>query len=172
LEFWIRQTFFKWTDKTDGLDSCIFVTNQSYFAKNFSFYHRVFLRLVRCFAWTRSISRPPFWGRSDDWGLLLQLHILKKKVNVWNEKKSGSFILINNRLSHGQSSYWTAKLSFLFLASDHTEADPNYTLRVDFWTMIFFKSKKFRLRSIWWAVKLYFEFTRSWWLSCSNIAIF
>ena len=40
-------------------------------------------------------------------------------------------------LIHGQSSYWTAKSSFLFLASDHTETDPNYTLRVDFRTMIF-----------------------------------
>ena len=44
-------------------------------------------------------------------------------------------------LSHGQSSYWTAKSSFLFLASDHTEADPNYTLGVDFWTMIFYNLK-------------------------------
>ena len=43
--------------------------------------------------------------------------------------------------AHGQSSYWTAKLSFLFLASDHTEADPNYTLGVDFWTMIFYNRK-------------------------------
>ena len=42
---------------------------------------------------------------------------------------------------HGQSSYWTAKSSFLFLASDHTEADPNYTLWVDFWTMIFYNLK-------------------------------
>ena len=40
-------------------------------------------------------------------------------------------------ISHGQSSYWTAKSSFLFLASDHTEADPNYALGVDFWTVIF-----------------------------------
>ena len=32
------------------------------------------------------------------------------------------FIQIHS--SHGQSSYWTAKSSFLFLASDHTEADP------------------------------------------------
>ena len=40
-------------------------------------------------------------------------------------------------VDHGQSSYWTAKSSFLFLASDHTEADPNYTLGVDFWTKIF-----------------------------------
>ena len=44
-------------------------------------------------------------------------------------------------LNHGQSSYWTAKSSFLFLASDHTEADPNYTLGVDFWTMIFYNLK-------------------------------
>ena len=44
-------------------------------------------------------------------------------------------------LSHGQSSYWTAKSSFLFLASDHTEADPNYTLGVDFWNMIFYNLK-------------------------------
>ena len=44
-------------------------------------------------------------------------------------------------INHGQSSYWTAKSSFLFLASDHTEADPNYTLRVDFWTMIFYNLK-------------------------------
>ena len=42
---------------------------------------------------------------------------------------------------HGQSSYWTAKSSFLFLAIDHTEADPNYTLGVDFWTMIFYNLK-------------------------------
>ena len=42
---------------------------------------------------------------------------------------------------HEQSSYWTAKSSFLFLASDHTEADPNYTLGVDFWTMIFYNLK-------------------------------
>ena len=46
-----------------------------------------------------------------------------------------------NQLGHGQSSYWTAKLSFHFLASDHTEADPNYTLGVDFWTMIFYNLK-------------------------------
>ena len=45
------------------------------------------------------------------------------------------------RLVHGQSSYWTANSSFLFLASDHTEADPNYTLGVDFWTMIFYNLK-------------------------------
>ena len=44
-------------------------------------------------------------------------------------------------VSHGQSSYWTAKSSFLFLASNHTEADPNYTLGVDFWTMIFYNLK-------------------------------
>ena len=44
-------------------------------------------------------------------------------------------------LTHGQSSYWTAKSSFLFLASDHTEADLNYTLGVDFWTMIFYNLK-------------------------------
>ena len=31
-----------------------------------------------------------------------------------------------------------AKSSFLFLAIDHTEADPNYTLGLDFWTMIFY----------------------------------
>ena len=43
--------------------------------------------------------------------------------------------------THGQSSYWTAKSSFLFLASDHTEADPNYTLGVDFWTMISYNLK-------------------------------
>ena len=45
------------------------------------------------------------------------------------------------KISHGQSSYWTAKSSFLFLATDHTEADPNYTLGVDFWTMIFYNLK-------------------------------
>ena len=42
---------------------------------------------------------------------------------------------------HGQSSYWTAKSSFLFLASNHTEADPNYTLGLNFWTMIFYNLK-------------------------------
>ena len=45
------------------------------------------------------------------------------------------------QLTHGQSSYWTAMSSFLFLASDHTEADPNYTLGVDFWTMISYNLK-------------------------------
>ena len=54
------------------------------------------------------------------------------------------FSKIELRIRHGQSSYWTAKSSFPFFASDHTEADPNYTLGVDFWTKIFFKSKKFR----------------------------
>jgi len=44
-------------------------------------------------------------------------------------------------LGYGKSSYWTAKSSILFLASDHTEADPNYTLGVDFWTMIFYNLK-------------------------------
>ena len=39
---------------------------------------------------------------------------------------------------HGQSSYWTAKSSFLFLASNHTEADPKSNPGVDFWTMIFY----------------------------------
>ena len=42
---------------------------------------------------------------------------------------------------HGQSSYWTAKSLFLFLAGNHTEADPNYTLGVDFWTKIFLNLK-------------------------------
>ena len=41
-------------------------------------------------------------------------------------------------LLHGQSLYWTGMSSFLFLASDHNEADPNYTLGVDFWTKIFY----------------------------------
>ena len=50
--------------------------------------------------------------------------------------------LFSHLLNHGQSSYWTAKSSFLFfLASDHTEADPNYTLVVDFWTTIFYNLK-------------------------------
>ena len=49
--------------------------------------------------------------------------------------------MIKGYISHGQSSYWTAKSSFLFLASDHTEADPNCTLWVDFWTMIFYNLK-------------------------------
>ena len=41
-----------------------------------------------------------------------------------------------------------------------------------FWTMIFYNLKKFTSRSIQWGIKLYFEFTRSWSLSCSNTAIF
>ena len=40
-----------------------------------------------------------------------------------------------------------------------------------FWTMIFYNSKKFTSRSILWGVKLYFEFTRNWSLSCSNTVI-
>ena len=43
--------------------------------------------------------------------------------------------------SHGQSSYWTAKSSFLFLTSDQIWADPNITQRMDFWTMIFYNLK-------------------------------
>ena len=44
-------------------------------------------------------------------------------------------------LSHGQSLYWTAKSSFLFLTSDHTWADQNYASGVNFWTMIFYNLK-------------------------------
>ena len=37
------------------------------------------------------------------------------------------------QLTHGQSSYWTAKSSFVFLASDQVRTrDPNYTPGVDF----------------------------------------
>ena len=41
-----------------------------------------------------------------------------------------------------------------------------------YWTLIFYNLKKLTSRSILWEVKLSFEFTRSWSLSCSNIAIF
>ena len=41
-----------------------------------------------------------------------------------------------------------------------------------FWNMISYNVTKFKSRSIKWGVKLYFEFTRSWSLSCPNIAIF
>ena len=51
--------------------------------------------------------------------------------------ETGIILLVD----HGQSSYWTAKSLFLFLASDHTEADPNSTLGVDFWTIIFYNLK-------------------------------
>ena len=57
------------------------------------------------------------------------------------QSKNAIFFMMLNILDHGQSSYWTAKLSFLFLTSDQTWADPNYTLGVDFWTKIFYNLK-------------------------------
>ena len=50
-------------------------------------------------------------------------------------------VLFLPHLSHGQSLYWTAKSSFLFLTSDHTWADQNYAPGVNFWTMIFYNLK-------------------------------
>ena len=51
------------------------------------------------------------------------------------------------KLMHGQSSYWTAKPSFVSLKIDQTWVDPNYTPVWIFWTMIFYNLKKFRSRS-------------------------
>ena len=45
--------------------------------------------------------------------------------------------------------------------------DPNTPRRWIFWTMIFYILKKIES-----GVKLYFEFTKNWSLSCSKIAIF
>jgi hypothetical protein len=50
-------------------------------------------------------------------------------------------MLSHHVLANGQSSYWTVQSSFLFLASNHTAADPNYTLGVNFWIMIFYNLK-------------------------------
>ena len=36
--------------------------------------------------------------------------------------------MTDRQIEQGQSSYWTVKSSFLFLASNHTKADTNYTL--------------------------------------------
>ena len=82
---------------------------------------------------------------------LLCLVLLKNDIGLFTSDSKGfTMTSINNKvhiialpiiLDHGQSSYWTAKSSFLFLASNHTEADPNYTLGVDFWTMIFHNLK-------------------------------
>ena len=82
---------------------------------------------------------------------LLCLVLLKNDIGLFTSDSKGfTMTSINNKehiialpiiLDHGQSSYWTAKSPFLFLASNHTEADPNYTLGVDFWTMIFYNLK-------------------------------
>jgi len=52
------------------------------------------------------------------------IFMIVKNRTTHNQKRKKSIDLFK----HGQPSYWTAKLTFLFLASDHTEADPNYSL--------------------------------------------
>ena len=47
-----------------------------------------------------------------DW-FLLSLYLKERSKGEWREWRS----------MHGQSSYWTAKSSFIFLTSDHTEAE-------------------------------------------------
>ena len=59
--------------------------------------------------------------------LLSQCVILSLfEVNAtWScgRSNSHSMLYIPSTLNHGQSSYWTAKSSFFFLTSDHTEAE-------------------------------------------------
>ena len=77
---------------------------------------------------------------------------------------------------HGLLNRWTDMSSFLFLTSDQHEVcflGPKLHPRGGFFGPWFFIiQKKFTSRSIYWGVKLYFEFTRSWSFSCSNITLF
>ena len=71
---------------------------------------------------------------------------------------------------------WTehsADFLFFWITTGGGEKAPQITPRGwIFRTMIFYNLKKFTSKSIQWGVKLYFEFTRSWSLSWSIIAIF
>ena len=69
---------------------------------------------------------------------------------------------------------WTEPSVDFFWKNDHwvrEKGPPNYTPGWSFWNMIFYNLKKFTSRSIQWGVKLYFEYTRCWSLSCSNTVI-
>ena len=77
----------------------------------------------------------------------------------------------STRPSHGLLYIWTELLSIFFSWSAHMRHQ-NYTQGVDFfwpWPSLILKSSH---QDLSWRVKLYFESTRSWSLSCSNTAIF
>ena len=87
------------------------------------------------------------------------------------ESKQTPFIYIIQGLLYR----WTVHLAdFPFLNSDWgRKKGPQITPPgFIFWIMIFYNLKKFRSRSIYWGVKLYFEFSRSWSMRCANAGMF
>ena len=52
------------------------------------------------------------------------LHNINCTRKIKGKSLEFDLYILASRAAHGQSSYWTAKLSFLFLTSDQTWADP------------------------------------------------
>ena len=105
-----------------------FAIKDTIMAPNFSLY----ITIKRVLASSRCVSNTE----------IVQFLQRAKREMICSTRLEKKQTLHHTRIGHGQSLYWTAKSSFLFLASDHTEADPNYTLGVNFWTKIFYNLKK------------------------------